>query len=290
MQRFPSRASLGWALLAPAALLLATSCSSIEVPRAVGSPPRDAKGAFDHKELDAVLRRFVDPSGRVDYGSLRLDHAALDKYLGQLANTSPDNDKSLFPNRWHQLAYWINAYNACALKQVIESNLTETVGSGPIDQASFFRLTKFELGGESHSLNAIEDKAAGLDDARVYFALTFAASGCPRLRPEALAGETCDKVLEEAAKEFCNDARNVDLAKGSASVTLSKLFDWHESAMVAYASARGIANPNLRDAINLWRPNAGKLPINGENLFRDYDWTLNAQKGGAVQNAAAPKK
>lgn len=264
---------------------LLVSCSSIDVPKNVGAPPKDVKGAFDHRDFDAVLKRYVDRNGRVDYGSLRLSTSQLDKYLGQTAATSPDNDRSLFPSRWHQIAYWVNVYNACVLKQIVAKNLTETVGESIFNQTNFFKLTKFEVGGESMSLAAIEDKARGFNDPRIQFVLSNGTVGGPRLRQDALTGENAEKVLEEAAVEFCNESRNVDLTKASTTLTLSKVFDWRSSDFTEFAALKGVANPTIRDAINLWRGKDAKLPVNGENLYREFDWTLNKQLAAAEASA-----
>lgn len=268
--------------LLAAAVCAAGACSTIEVPRATGAPPRDAKNTFSHAEFDAVVKKFVNKTGRVDYGGLRLDHAQLDKYLGQLAQTSPVNDKSLFPNKWHKLAYWVNAYNACVLKQVIDRNITESVGDSLPNQAQFFVLNRFEIGGETMNLNAIEDKAREEGDARINFLLNFAAGTCPRLRFEACAGEKFDAIADEAAVEFCNDERNVRIGPKNAdnpngSITLSKLFERREKDFLEYTKIRGVANPSIRDAANLWRKE-NRVPLNANIYYSEYDWTLNKQE------------
>lgn len=282
MQRFTLRAL---ALAPLTAFLALAACSSIEVPKNTSGPPRDAKGAFDHKEWDAIVKRYVDKNGRVDYGSLRLNTIQLDKYLGQASATSPDNDRSLFPSRWHQMAYWVNVYNACVIKAVVAKNITDTVGESIFNQSNFFKLTKFEIGGESMSLSAIEDKARGYNEPRVHFVLNSGAGGSPRLRAEALTGENIDKILDEAAIEFCNEPRNVDLTKGSTTVTLSEVFNWHSDDFTNYASLKGVSNATVRDAINIWRAKDAKLPVNGENIYREFDWTLNKQITAAEASA-----
>lgn len=274
------------AAITTAASLSFISCSTIEVPRQTGAAPRDAKNAFAHSELDSVLQRFVDKSGRVDYGGLRLSHAGLDKYLGQIAQTSPENDKSLFPTPAHRAAYWINAYNACVLKQVIESNITDAVGDSIPSEQKFFKLTKFVAGGETMSLSAMQDLAHASGDARVFFLLCKGAMGSPRLRNSVITGEQYEKVAEEAAVEFCNEERNVTIGPRNAdnpggSVTLSKLFDDHAGEFVQYARGRGVANASIRDAVNLWRKKETRVPLNANDYFRPFDAALNRQLTGS---------
>lgn len=282
MQRFSRRSIFQVSFCLPvAAALFATSCSTIEVTPARGAAPRDSKNAFSHAELDGVLKKFVNKAGLVDYGGLRLNHAQLDKYLGQLAQTSPENDKSLFPNRWHKMAYWVNAYNACVLKQIIDRNITDSVGNSLPSQAQFFTFNKFNIGGESMNLNAMEDKLREEADPRAQFLLNFGAATCARLRAEVVTGDGFDKVAEEAAVEFCNETRNVRMGpkngdNPSGSVTLSKLFDRREQDFVEYAKTRGVANPTIRDLVNLFRKD-NRVPVNANVYYLEYDWDLNRQ-------------
>ncbi|MBL8692751.1 MAG: DUF547 domain-containing protein [Planctomycetes bacterium] len=279
MQRRSVLLGAAAAIFAGGMALTHCSCSTIEVNKVSGPPPKDSRGAFSHADFNTVLKKTVNAQGKVDYEALRLDHAQLDRYLGLLAATSPDNDKSLFPNDAHKLAYWLNAYNACVIKQVIEKGITDSVGDSVFKQASFFVQTRFVLGGESISLRSLEDdKVRTVYDARVHFALNCASGGCPRLRPEAFDAADLDAVLEDCAKEFCNEDRNVKWSRASATVTFSKIFDWYKDDFLEHARRKGISNPTLRDCVNLWRPADKKLPQTGEDVFLDYDWTLNAQK------------
>ncbi|MFN0207378.1 MAG: DUF547 domain-containing protein [Planctomycetota bacterium] len=271
------------AICLPIAALAAIACSTIEVPRATGAPPRDAKNTFSHAEFDGVLKKFVNKVGRVDYGGLRLDHTQLDKYLGQLRQTSPDNDKSLFPNRWHQMAYWVNAYNACVLKQVIDENITESVGDTKFREVAFFKTTSFLIGETSMNLYNIQDRARALGDARVHFIMNCGANGAPRLRQESYNGESLDKVMEEAGIEFCNSDLQISINKKTddnpdGSVTFSAILHWHSSDFIEYARGRGVAGATLRDAVNLWRAKEARIPLNGTDINNNFDWTLNKQE------------
>ena len=75
---------------------------------------------FDHSAWDRVLKEFVTEQGRVDYAALEANPAALNRYVTELAAQSPVSDPQQFPTRDSQLAYWINAYNALVMKDVIE--------------------------------------------------------------------------------------------------------------------------------------------------------------------------
>ena len=80
------------------------------------SQPPAAATTFDHSAYDQVLRRHVSSEGLVAYAALHTDRSGLDAYVDSLARYSPDSDPELFPDRDHELAYWINAYNAFVLR------------------------------------------------------------------------------------------------------------------------------------------------------------------------------
>ncbi len=87
-----------------------------------GWPPRIAPlgdgggaGRFDHAEWGALLARFVDPSGTVDYHNFQRVRRLLEAYLARLARAAPD----AFASADEQLAFYLNAYNAIVVHQVV---------------------------------------------------------------------------------------------------------------------------------------------------------------------------
>ena len=84
-------------------------CTTIH-PQIHGDAP--AAGIFEHTRLTQVLNQYVDPQGLVDYRGLQAAPDELEAYYGLIARYSPDSHPEHFPGRHHQLAYWINAYNA----------------------------------------------------------------------------------------------------------------------------------------------------------------------------------
>src|SRR5712692_7747768 len=82
---------------------------------------------FDHSVWDRVLKAYVNEIGEVDYAALKAHRADLDEYIRLLAESSPENRPPLFPNRAHELAYWINAYNAFVIRGVVDHYPTRSV-------------------------------------------------------------------------------------------------------------------------------------------------------------------
>ena len=75
----------------------------------------------------AVLDRFVDEYGRVDFEGIAQVPADLDSAVAYIASTSPESNPSLFPNREARLAYYINAYNALAMFNVVDSGILRSL-------------------------------------------------------------------------------------------------------------------------------------------------------------------
>ena len=86
------------------------------VPAALCAAP-----PFDHGPFDQVLQEYVNDQGLVRYAALAKDRAQLDAYVDSLGRYSPETHPDRFPTREHELAYWINAYNAFTLRGVIDA-------------------------------------------------------------------------------------------------------------------------------------------------------------------------
>lgn len=97
-----------------------------------------------------------------------------------LNNCARPTRKSL--PRAEKLAFWINAYNALAIKGTLD-------GSSPrsfFGKAKFFYTDKYQAGGVKTNLYDLEHEILlPLDDARVHFAIVCASRSCPKLRSEA---------------------------------------------------------------------------------------------------------
>src|SRR5205807_2470609 len=165
---------------------------------------------FDHSAWQRVLTQFVNERGEVNYASLKQNSADLDTYAAVLAQDSPDSSPALFPTRDAELAYWINAYNACVLKGVIDHYPTRSVLAIKSPYGFFLRL-RYRLGGKSLTLYTLENKIIRkrYQDPRVHFALNCASRGCPRLPQQVFEGATLDRVLDEKAREFIADPKKV---------------------------------------------------------------------------------
>ena len=162
-----------------------------------------ASASFSHDEWTAVLERFVDRRGLVDYAALARDRSALDRYLARLGQASPDSAPARFPDRDDPLAYWINAYNAIVLAGVLDRGVdTPSVWGDGFFGIGFFTVERARLGGARTSLKTLEDDIVRrrFRDPRVHAALNCASLGCPRLPQRAFEGATLQTDLYAAMR------------------------------------------------------------------------------------------
>ena len=150
----------------------------------------------DHSIFDAVLGAVVAPNGLVDYQLLSSDYASsLDKYLSYIAGI----DASSLPRRSGRLAFWLNAYNALCLRQVIDMYPSDSVY---FDDPLFFDRHRYFISGSRRSLNEIRDDIlrCRFNDPRIFSALCFAARSGPPLRPEAYDPSSLNHQLDNQCR------------------------------------------------------------------------------------------
>ncbi|MCB1009419.1 MAG: DUF547 domain-containing protein [Acidobacteria bacterium] len=235
---------------------------------------------FSHDAWTAVLERFVDANGLVDYRSLSGDRAQLDRYLEALAAASPDSAPERFKTDAERLAYWLNAYNALVFQGVLARGPeSESVWGDGLFGLGFFTAERHVLGGSRYSLKRLEDDVirARFRDPRVHAALNCASLGCPRLPRRAFQGATLDVALDAALREFVADPRNCRVDAARRTVTLSKIFDWFEDDFLDRERRIGDPRPRLLDFVNRYRDPRDLVPRDFRVRFADYDKRINRQ-------------
>lgn len=217
-----------------------------------------------------ALAQAVDDRGRVNFGFLAGNRRDLDVYLSFVSNHSPASSPHLFSTDEHRLAYYINSYNALAVYGVIVLGMPKSFDRF-IDQARFFKFTKFRIGGADISLYDYEnDIIRPLGEPRIHFALNCMAAGCPRLPRLPFRAETLDRTLDEATREFLNSAKHVQVDSENKVVRLSEIFRFYTEDFVNVKIA-----DSLISYVNRYR--AAKIPETFRVEFIPYDWTVNRQ-------------
>ncbi len=238
----------------------------------------------DHEAFTAVLAPVVSGS-MVDYAGLSANRDALDAYIAALDATDPADLRAASADA--RLAFWINAYNACMLKRVVDHY--------PIRPAGGFQRIRNALAGRpSNSVWQIPDVFTGdhcpvaggvrsqdeieheiirpLGDPRIHFAINCAAISCPPLVPEAYGAATLDSQLDERARAFVNDPVHFSVAAegGARTVRVNVVLDWFKEDFGGLEGLRAFLAryADAADAEALEDPNTGLE-------FIDYDWSLN---------------
>ena len=217
-----------------------------------------------------VVTRFVDEQGRTNFEALAADRSALDEFVAYVERVSPATAPELFPRRADVLAYHLNAYNALAMRGVIDEGVTDGFNSF-FKRQLFFRWRKVTVGGRSMSLSSYENEVIRpLGEPRVHFALNCMVRSCPRLPQSAFNADELEAQLDAAAREFVNDVRNVRVDAAAREVWLSAIFDFYTEDFAADGKPQG-----LIEYVNRYR--SAPIDLGLAVKFMPYDWTLNRQ-------------
>lgn len=264
-----------------AALAVSSRPPSPSAP--VVAAPAFATAEFDQshsawtKVLDAHVR-----GGAFDYAKLKEHPRPLEEYLGSLEAVMPEEFASW--KRTQQMAFWIDAYNAYAVKRVVDAYPIESIkeldeGSKTVWQQEFVPLGKLwpEAGDRALSLDEIGNKILRpqFKDARVHAALNGAARGCPPILGEAFVGEDVEKQLDaQVARWLADTSRNRYDMKAN-KLQLSKIFEWSSEDFVREAgSVRAWVAARAPEAMREWIEHTEKLEIE----YLDFSWKLNDAK------------
>jgi hypothetical protein len=258
-------------------LSLSAALAACTAPAALAEP-------FSHAEWTQVLQRHVDERGNVAYRALAKDRGLLDRYLTRVAKVGPKTQPGQFPDRAHQLAYYINAYNAHVFAGVLSRGPEEeSVWTGGLLPGqtgyAFFVGMDIEVDGRETNLKALEDDVirAGFQDPRIHAALNCASRGCPRLPRKAFEGPTLEAELDAEMRRFVAEPRNVKVDAQARTVTLSKIFDWFADDFLGYEKRQGNAGANQLDYVNRYRAADARVPRDFAIRFFEYDKRLNKQ-------------
>ena len=246
------------------------------------------------RNLEQVLDLYVR-DGYVYYRALRQERRLLDAYLSGVATASIDS-----ASRNEQLAFWLNAYNALALRTVIDHapipQRSREYPPGSIRQipGAFERLTH-RVAGRMVTLDQIEQTILpGFKDPRVYFALGRGAVGSGRLRSEPFTAAGLEQQLTEVASECVTHAQCVAIDRAQNKVMASSIFSWREKEFAAAygdkaSPAFSSRSPIERAVLAFVEPRllTTERDFLAANEFRvefaPFDWSLNDLTGRGGQ-------
>lgn len=230
---------------------------------------------INHEPWDALLKKYVDPRGMVDYQNWKRsanDMRVLDQYLGQLSRAV------IAPNSATQgkLAFWINAYNAVTVKGILREYPTTSIRNHTAKFLGYNIWDDLQLivDGKPYSLNQMEHEVLRkMGEPRIHFAIVCASIGCPRLLNEAYVPARIDEQLTTNTLAFFADPTKFKYNAASRTIAVSPILDWfgEDFGSTTAAQMQRIA-PYVPEA-------ARELAKSGQARvsFVDYDWGLNDQ-------------
>jgi hypothetical protein len=189
----------------------------------------DAKN-FSHRLFDSLLRRHVK-RGRVDIAGLRRHSLALlREYQFRLANTRPAQLKG---GKTARLAFWINAYNALALRAALRQTPRGARAKRSLRRRGLRKLwsrLSFQVGGQWYTLAQIRDRIIRqrFADPRAHFALVRLARGTIWMHGRAYSARRLSRRLWVAARRYLSAPGRVRVDRVQRLVYLPPLFRRYE--------------------------------------------------------------
>lgn len=255
--------------------------TALSVPAA----PLTAQEIPDGSAFSSLLAQVVD-APRVDYATLLAERAELDDVLESMAQTSMSALDAA--SEHERLAFWINAYNACMLKRVVDhypikksggffSRIKNMFADRPANSVwqipDTFTEQHCTVAGAARSQDEIEHEIIRpIGDPRIHFVVNCAAVSCPPLAPQAYSAGTLDHQLDEAVRGLISNPVHFEIENedGAATVRLNKVLDWYKDD---FGGERGLleflADYVDADEAALLRDSSTEVE------YFEYDWTLN---------------
>ena len=248
-----------WMILLTA--MVEAGCSSVPERFAPLDPLDPAH--VSHRLFDEVLQTSVK-NGIVNYPEIQADQR-LTTYMTLLNRVDPS---ALNTDR-HRLAFWINAYNAFAIKGILDGYSPTTLWG----RYRYFIGREYEVGGETINLYDLERRVlVPMGDPRIHFAIVCASRSCPKLQPWAYRSDRLEEQLEQVTRAFVNDPSRNRFDPARRVAYLSKIFDWFHEDFASHAGSvqefvsRYLDDPALAKDV-------AAVPYAVEYL--EYDWHLN---------------
>ncbi|MEO8217487.1 MAG: DUF547 domain-containing protein [Acidobacteriota bacterium] len=254
---------------------LASCTESSSAKGATAPQTGSASGEPDYSGWTALLTKYYDPQGGMNYKALKAGDAGTLQALRQ--KMAGVNVGSL--SKKEQLAYWINLYNINVVSVVVEHYPLKSIrdlSTDPIIRLNVFKTDRVPFGKGKIALNDIENDRIreGFKDPRIHFAINCAAKSCPPIRTEAYRGAKIDEQLDDQARKFLNGPHGarVEMKGNTAVVHVTKIMDWFGDDFEKWGGGKQAFLRRFLSGDNLAALKSAKT-IRFD--YDDYDWGLN---------------
>jgi len=216
-----------------------------------------SNGTADHSPWDHLLLLNVDKDGLVNYEGVTRDVANFYAYFRSLSEIAPQEHW----RKEEKLAYWLNVYNASAMKMIIDEYPVTSIK----DIENPWSKKIFKTQGVRYSLDQIEHQILRkFNDPRIHFLLNCGSISSPKLHNRAYTAENINEQLEARTREFVNDLQRNQITSHIARI--SQVFEW-------YADDFRNNGIDIRAFINKYAKI--KIPASAQIQYITYDWGLN---------------
>ncbi len=247
-----------------AMILVGSAAASEPAPKSVSVP-----SGINHSAWNGLLKRYVNERGLVAYGPWKAnkgDLKALDDYLGQFA------PKATTPAKGDELvASAINAYNAFAIRWILENYPTESIQELP----DSFSREAHEIGGQKVSLNDLEHGTVQkLIGWRTHAALVCCARSCPPLQRFAFTAARLKDQVDSAYRAWLSRPDLNKFQPNEHKAEISSIFKWYEDDFKD--------DGEVKKVLARYAPEEDQSFLKGGDYKIDYlpyHWGLNDQGG-----------
>ena len=239
-----------------------TACTTVPTSFKPVDPLQPSE--FSHRLLGQVVVSHVR-DGVVDYPSIQADHRYT-AYLAQLDRVDP----TALATRNERLAFWINAYNAFAIKGILKHDSPVTY----LGRYRYFIGREYRVGGAAINLYDLERQVLikQFQEPLIHFAIVCASASCPKLQSWAYQPNQLDRQLDLAARAFINDPTRNRFDRTKKVASLSMIFKWFEDD---FTSAAGSILSYVTRYVNDSELVQDLTQSDYRIEFLEYDWSLN---------------
>ena len=244
--------------------------------------------------MTGFFNSYIDDKGMVDYKRLRPKRLELIQILREFDQLAPKEYDS-WPKA-EKIAFWINAYNLCTVKVIIDNYpiqasryMTIFYPANSIRQISKpWTKYDFSIMQVKYTLREIDRRILlrQFDEPKVCFALSYASLDGPRLRNEAYTGRKLEQQLDQQVRSLIENKRGFNIDREEGKVYLSATFKWYANVLGRrFATDRKFIDqqPDVRTALNfisnyVSRADVDYLERKAYSVeYLKFDWTLNEQ-------------
>lgn len=186
---------------------------------------------ISHDDWQEFLNRRIVTNAEginlVDYANMTDDdYDLLKNYITKMSRIDIDAY-----NRDEQLAFWLNLYNALTVQIIADyypvGSIEEINTSPGLFSIGPWGAKLVTINGTPLSLDEINNRIIRpiWNDPRTHYALNNGSIGAANLSKQTYHGATIEKELNEAASEYINSLRAVQVIEGK--LIVSKIYDWY---------------------------------------------------------------